>query len=645
MGRPFVKGEGMAYVLPNGTIQIGTINGLDNRYMHTIYFANESAQNTFMSGKLTKTFNKTSYLRMGAGAIKIQTPYYNVYKCNYMRFKNEDSSDSINTAITRENKWYYAFITDVEYVNEKTTIIYYQIDEMQTWFIGATVNPCMVLREHANTDVAGDNLESEPCGSNSYEYVHVISDNHITAGYSLIINTTAYDEQAWDASGNLVTNEKISGFTQGLANGTFLGCIPIPGFTTQAAAEQWATGVMNGLWDRMKGNWNNGDNPIQMLHTFMFPTDYAHQITDSSTWMGYKVGFQPQHFEITFDKPTRYDVKFTPENNKMFTYPFSFVTMTNRNGSAVDLRWEYFTNDQHEATTHCKIDSYGCCVNGGEIIYVPANYDGQAQNYDVKMAINDFPMCAFSYDAYQAWIAAGGDTKAKTARNYAIAGSIMNFVGSAVGVGNSLNADYNKNWQEQYDYKYRDSTYGKKLNLGAIKASEVGATNFANATAGVSNAALAVAGIQMGLKAVDTGISISSAITKCNYTFRDAEYQPRTVVGDTACSIMTATKANAMIVYHAHIRDTEARRVDEFLTAFGYATNRFKTPNFTGRQYWNFVQTKLASISGDMPATSMNAICEILDGGITFWHGDYIGNYKVGYNSATDKQVITNPIV
>ena len=61
----------MAYVLPNGTIQIGTINGLDNRYMHTIYFANESAQNTFMSGKLTKTFNKTSYLRMGAGAIKI----------------------------------------------------------------------------------------------------------------------------------------------------------------------------------------------------------------------------------------------------------------------------------------------------------------------------------------------------------------------------------------------------------------------------------------------------------------------------------------------------------------------------------------------------------------------------------------------
>jgi hypothetical protein len=73
---------------------------------------------------------------------------------------------------------------------------------------------------------------------------------------------------------------------------------------------------------------------------------------------------------------------------------------------------------------------------------------------------------------------------------------------------------------------------------------------------------------------------------------------------------------------------------------YGYATNRVKVPNFSGRRYWNFVKTQGCTVSGNAPGDSLSAIGKILDSGITFWHGDYVGNYRVGFNG----DVITNPI-
>ena len=62
----------------------------------------------------------------------------------------------------------------------------------------------------------------------------------------------------------------------------------------------------------------------------------------------------------------------------------------------------------------------------------------------------------------------------------------------------------------------------------------------------------------------------------------------------------------------------------------------------TGRQYWNFVQTKGAIIAGNMPSSSKEAIARIFDGGITFWHnGDNVGNYAL----STSNGSINNPIV
>lgn len=153
---------------------------------------------------------------------------------------------------------------------------------------------------------------------------------------------------------------------------------------------------------------------------------------------------------------------------------------------------------------------------------------------------------------------------------------------------------------------------------------------------GLLGAPASVAGAALG---------VYSAAKKLDYTFKDARYMPNQIVGSPTAGLMVAHKLEGMYFYHCHVHDSEARKLDEFLTMYGYAVNRVKVPNLIGRQYWNFVKTNGSSISGDMPASAMANICRILDGGIFFWHGDYVGNFHIGYNSATNKQVITNPVV
>ena len=255
MGRPFVKGEGMDYVLPNGIIQLGTVNGLDDRYMHTLYFANESAQNTFMANKLTKQFDKTSYLRMDAGILKIQTPYYNVYKCNYMRFKNQTTVDAGNVTVTREDKWYYAFINGVEYVNEKTTLIHYTIDDLQTWLIGASINACLVEREHVNRseDQWKLHLEPEPIGSERYDLSGTTPNDYLYldsyTNYDMIITRSNEGGKKYTET---IDDADINGYCEGLANYCYTSAYQLGG--TPAQMKAGAQAVLCGIQNKINGS-------------------------------------------------------------------------------------------------------------------------------------------------------------------------------------------------------------------------------------------------------------------------------------------------------------------------------------------------------------------------------------------------------
>ena len=100
----------MAYIEPNSTIRLLTGCPLDKTYDHTIYFASQSAQTSYFQSLTKYTYSNYSYIRQ-TRTIKVQADAgANLYDCNYLMFKNTSF----------ENKWFYAFVTSIEYVNNYT---------------------------------------------------------------------------------------------------------------------------------------------------------------------------------------------------------------------------------------------------------------------------------------------------------------------------------------------------------------------------------------------------------------------------------------------------------------------------------------------------------------------------------------------
>lgn len=139
------------YVEPNSTIRLLHGVNLDPTYQHTIYFNTAQDQANYFIGKTKHNLTKYYFQRKDRGVVKVNIDIGELYDCNYMMFRNDSFS----------NKWFYAFITNVEYANNGMSYVYFMIDIMQTWFFDYDIQESFVLRDHAMTDVAGDNIVPE----------------------------------------------------------------------------------------------------------------------------------------------------------------------------------------------------------------------------------------------------------------------------------------------------------------------------------------------------------------------------------------------------------------------------------------------------------------------------------------------------
>ena len=147
-------------ISPESKIIILSNIPLDTRYQNTIYFASAAAQSEYFQSKAKYTRNNYTYQRVNLGTIRVDIRAENLYDCNYLMFQNSAFGA----------KWFYAFITSVDYVNNETSDVHYEIDVMQTWFFDFAMNQCFVEREHTETDVIGEHIESEPVATGEYVF-------------------------------------------------------------------------------------------------------------------------------------------------------------------------------------------------------------------------------------------------------------------------------------------------------------------------------------------------------------------------------------------------------------------------------------------------------------------------------------------
>lgn len=365
------------YIEPNTVIRLLKDCPLDTTYDHTLYFANASEQSTYFKELTKYTLSQQTYQRVKRGSMRVAVQAENLYDCNYLMFQN--------TAFG--NKWFYAFIKSVEYVNNITSEVEFEIDVMQTWYFDYTLGRCFVEREHSVTDNIGDNLVPERLETG--EYISSSFDATGKLGGKSIVVACTFDEEYKNVSG---------AYYCGLFSGLYFVVFP----NTTAGAQDCAD-FISGAGAKTDG----------IVSVFLMATNMVGAILDSA-----------KTYDISKTKNLTTIDGYTPKNNKLFTYPYNFLYVTNLQGNHAEFPYEYFADDS------CNFTLCGDMSCNPQVVLAPNNYKGVAVNYDEKLVLSGYPQLAYNTDTFKAWLAQNGASLATS--------TLSSAMGVGVGVASAL---------------------------------------------------------------------------------------------------------------------------------------------------------------------------------------------------------------
>ena len=127
-------------------------------------------------------------------------------------------------------------------------------------------------------------------------------------------------------------------------------------------------------------------------------------------------------------------------------------------------------------------------------------------------------------------------------------------------------------------------------------------------------------GASMGSLSGFTGVL--TGITNAVHQFTVADITPNQARGNVNSGDINFSYKNdgGFSLYTMCIKQEYAKVIDDYFNMFGYQVNTVKTPNITGRTYWNYVKTIGCNIVGDIPQNDLQKIKEMFNNGVTMWH-------------------------
>lgn len=379
---------------PQSIIHICSGVHLDNRYEHSIYFANATDQQAYFAGKVVKTFSAYSYLRK-SWPVQVEATMEQARSWSYLYFRNGTG------------KYYYYFITQIEYKNDNMVELTLELDVLQTYLFDFDRLDCFVERNHTPTDNAGANTIDE-----GLELGELVDDEefHWTQLNDLCILVLA------TINPNYAETEKPVQALAGRYNSVFSGL------------KVWA---VNGT------DWADWGNQLDKLSTagfidgivamWMYPKAQV-ELGGENTWDDDNLcktvdGAKVSGAFLPFDAPPTTLDGYTPRNKKLLSYPFSFLYVSNNTGGSAVYRWERFENRNPQFSVA------GSLSPDGSMKMSPLLYNGIeiGVNYEAGISLGGFPMCAWDADMYKLWLAQNQNQHA-----YSMATNGLTIAGGAI---------------------------------------------------------------------------------------------------------------------------------------------------------------------------------------------------------------------
>lgn len=480
------------YINPQSEFILYTGIPFDREHKHVRLFTGVGSQSAYFNGKIVRRFNEFSYVRKDK-SVKIPVVADDVLNCNYCSFMNAGFG----------SKRFYAFITNIEYTANRTTTISIEVDWVQTFITEWKIGRCYVEREHVADDTIGKHTVEENLEVG--EYV-VVNESTYSAGYGLMAFIS-------DADGRIVNNvySSASVFTSRDAptmNGWLAGYDETPEKIVMVC--MCSAGMVGGL------------EPTQKSTTLTFTrTRGAFQFGGDS---------------------------YVPKNNKLYSYPYRFITIDNYNGNTEILRWE---NCNAEAASNISFQVNEVPYPKPFMEIYPLDYNGVHSASGMGVSYDNFPQCAYQVDTFKAWISQALPQAVVSTGSTAMVGVLA---GGAVGAA-----------------------------IGLVS----GATNFA-------------------------------------LDYRQKKLHSETMGGSIGSSggNFAQNRIGFRIQEHS-VKPEYARIIDEFFTRFGYKVDRYKVPNTTGHEGFNYVKCVESVCEGNVPQECIEQVESMLNRGVTLHHTDF----------------------
>ena len=348
-------------VIPNSRI-ILLKNPIEIDYLNELTFSTKQAQYNYFSNLPSLEAVRCSYqrkdeiLRFPTTLESNHVTYEDLIQYNYCMYQNTSYDD----------KWFYAFITDVTYDNDGMCHISLETDVWQTWMFDITFKQSFVEREHVNDDTIGKHTIPE--GLETGEYVCSSKTSLFTGGNSVYIIITCTKVPT-----EINVNNYIAQYG-GIYSGTVALC-----FNNDDGGLLSASKFIRVMDSLDMGNAITGIYlaPQSLCGTVTFNTITIDGKTFQYGTIPYTTSYTTLTTTSNITKPSTLN-GYTPKNNKLWVHPYNYFYVSNNVGMDVEFRYEDFVSNTASFKT------IGSLTPGCSIKCIPLNYKLLSDNSTLK---------------------------------------------------------------------------------------------------------------------------------------------------------------------------------------------------------------------------------------------------------------------
>lgn len=585
----------MSTVPVSGT-NITLLQGIpfSNDYKNQRWFDNITDQNNYFNSKtVVHAMTQANFQRIdGYHYIKVDERIDNLLHTNYLMFQNASYG----------SKWFYAFVTNVEYKNPNCTYVYFELDVFQTWLFDMNFKPSYVLREHCplwnsdNTPIINTVPEGLNYGTEydvvsvdkwkpfkdifflvivSKTLLHGTQVGTYSTAYNAVVNPLCYYVQPIHLDGSIpnCTTDGTNDYTPTLADAQSL---LFQVFTNVKTVNDIVSIYLTDFIGATGITYTDATSTINFQTTNYTPAEIG---TAGTFYVSDITNYYYQYSNIG----NVYDNFETVTESKLFMHPYCLIELTDFKGNHVTYKPEYIYGNNLTIYAHGSIGSTN------------------KTSYRLENYLTD-NLTSTDADA--------------VSLNHALINNSPNDIPVLV--------DY----LSAFIQGHKNSLQNERQTIAFNGvADEIGH--------GIGGLASAVSENPMGVASSVTGMikgmgNTVQRLKSINAKIKDISNHPPSLakMGNNS-QFDYGNGYSGVYLIKKQIKPEYRKKLQDFFNMFGYKLNEVKIPNFHTRQNWNYIQTESCTITGNFNNQDLNTLKSLFNNGITLWHTDDIGNYSL----------------